>query len=281
MKRNAIIRIVLFSILALTLIVVLLGGIAFHAYGNHQTVIHEESDAPVVHDFTFSPRDIDTLKINWVSGTIHIEATDTDEISVNESASVSQKPMVLKQSGSTLYVEFCEDASGFSMNFGSSTHKDLYITVPRDWDFKKVKLDGASADVEVIQLSGKEFDIETASGNNTFRDCFLQELELDSASGDLNYSGIIEDKVKMSTASGKANLVLKAPPKAIKIDSVSGDLNLTLPENSGFTLEKSTVSGAFSSEFATVIEDGKTVCGDGACKIEVNGVSSSVTIKKS
>lgn len=280
MKQNAIVRIILFAILAIVLIFVLLGGIGLKRYRAPGIFVSKANDAPVIPETRFTTQEIDSLNINWASGTIHIEGTDDDEITVGESTVDGQKPMVLKKGGSTLYVEFSEDVSILSFNVGTNTTKDLYITVPKDWDFKKVELDGASADVEVLNLTGKEFDIDTASGNHTFQDCSLEKLEMDTASGDLNYSGSIRDKLKLSGASAQANLILLNAPKSIKIDSVSGDLNLTLPENCGFTLEKDTLSGSFSSEFDTHGDDGKVVHGDGECKIEVEGVSASVHIRK-
>ena len=64
------------------------------------------------------------------------------------------------------------------------------------------------------------------------------------------------------------------------METVSGDLNLTLPEDCGFTLEKDTVSGRFSSELPTTEQNGKIVYADGHCEIEVEGVSASVHIRK-
>ena len=64
------------------------------------------------------------------------------------------------------------------------------------------------------------------------------------------------------------------------MNSASGDLDLTLPADSGFTLEKSTMSGDFSSDFPTVSQNGKYLCGDGACRIDFNAASGDISIRK-
>ncbi len=62
------------------------------------------------------------------------------------------------------------------------------------------------------------------------------------------------------------------------MDSMSGDLNLTLPQDTGFRLKMDAMSSNFSSEFPTEKENGYHVCGDGRCRIHVSAMSGSVNI---
>ena len=57
-------------------------------------------------------------------------------------------------------------------------------------------------------------------------------------------------------------------------------MDLTLPEDCGFTVILDTLSGSCSTEQDTVKRDKKLIHGDGTCKIEVDGLSSSVHIRK-
>ena len=65
------------------------------------------------------------------------------------------------------------------------------------------------------------------------------------------------------------------------MDSMSGDLTLTLPEDAGFTVSLDAMSSDFSSDFPTVKKNKSYVCGDGHCKIEVSAMSGDVAILKS
>ena len=176
-------------------------------------------------------------------------------------------------------MQYCEGAIGLSFGSGSSLKKNLYVCVPQDWDCKELEIDAASATVQVENLTIEELAFSTASGTHTFTNCQVEKLKMETVSGNLDFTGSL-DKLDFNGVSAQANLVLINQPKSIQLESVSGDLNLTLPEDCGFTLDKDSLSGRGSSELETTEKDGKIVHGDGSCKIEVEGVSSSVHIRK-
>ena len=277
MKRNAIVRIVLFSILALALISVLMGGISMKLYNKRGIVIKKGSDAPVVQDNNFSTKDIDSLKISWVTGDIVIVPTDSQQIQVCEEILGSEEPMILKKGGSQLIVEYSQD--NLPIKVGNPSHKNLYIAVPQDWVCRQLEIDAASANVRVEHLTIEEVEVDTASGTHTFDLCAVQSLKMDTASGDLDFTGSL-DELDFNSASARADISLTNQPKSIKLDSMSGDLDLTLPEGCGFTVKKDTLSGSCTIEQDTVDHNGKLVHGDGACEIEINGLSSSVHIRE-
>lgn len=279
MKRNAILRIILFSFLAVVLVGVLISGIALKKYQMPGVVIRKSFEAPLVNEYEFDAREIDRLKIDWAAGKIVIVPVEGKNISVTEELLGGNKTMVLKKDGSTLYVEYCED--GISLTFGSNNNlkKNLYVSVPQGWDCKELEIDAASATVQVENLTIEEVESSTASGTHTFTNCHVEKLKMETVSGNLDFNGSL-DKLDFNGVSAQANLVLSNQPKSIQLESVSGDLNLTLPEGCGFTVDKDTVSGRVSSELETTEKDGKIVHGDGSCQIEVEGVSSSVQIRK-
>ncbi len=283
MKRNAIIRIVLFSILAVVLTMALLGGIGKKRYHNvHRTSTTEGTASVASQDAVSYSRPanaVEKLSISWVSGQITIEAADTDTITVSEDRADSQLPMVLKQDGSKLLVECCADSSPVFFNVGNQVNKNLYITVPQNWECKELEIDAASADVTVTGITAHEVEVDTASGEYRFQDCHVDSLEMDTASGGLEFTGTLR-KLDLDSASAGAKVNLSNHPKSIQIDSASGDLDLTLPEDCGFTVKLDTLSGSCSTEQDTVKRDEKLIHGDGTCKIEVDGLSSSVHIRK-
>ena len=279
MKRNAVFRLILFSILAVILVGALISGIALKSYQMPGVVIRKSFEAPLVNEYEFDAREIDRLKIDWAAGKIVIVPVEGKNISVTEELLGTDKTMVLKKDGSTLYVQYCEGAIGLSFGSGSSLKKNLYVCVPQDWDCKELEIDAASATVQLENLTIEELASSTASGTHTFTNCQVEKLKMETVSGNLDFNGSL-DKLDFNGVSAQANLVLSNQPKSIQLESVSGDLNLTLPEDCGFTLDKYSLSGRVSSELETTEKDGKIVHGDGSCEIEVEGVSSSVHIRK-
>lgn len=279
MKRNAVFRLILFSILAVILVGALISGIALKSYQMPGVVIRKSFESPLVNEYEFDAREIDRLKIDWAAGKIVIVPVEGKNISVTEEVLGTDKTMVLKKDGSMLYVQYCEGAIGLSFGSGSSLKKNLYVCVPQDWDCKELEIDAASATVQVENLTIEELASSTASGTHTFTNCQVEKLKMETVSGNLDFTGSL-DKLDFNGVSAQANLVLSNQPKSIQLESVSGDLNLTLPEDCGFTLDKDSLSGRVSSELETTEKDGKIVHGDGSCEIEVEGVSSSVHIRK-
>lgn len=278
MKRNAIFRIILFSFLAVVLVGVLISGIALKKYQMPGIVVRKSFDAPEVSGNKFNAGEIDRLKIEWAAGSIVLVPVEGNKISITEELLGGDESMVLKKDGSTLYVQYSEGAVGISFGSGS-LKKNLYITVPQDWDCKELEIDAASATVQVEHLTIEEVESSTASGTNIFTNCQVGTLKMETVSGDLNFTGTLE-KLDFNGVSAQLDLALTNAPKSIELESVSGDLNLTLPESCGFTVDKDTVSGRVSSELPTTEQNGKIVYADGHCEIEVEGVSASVHIRK-
>ena len=279
MKRNAIFRMILFGFLTVVLVGILISGIALKQYQVTGVVVRESADVLAVGGYSSPAKEVDRLKIEWAAGKIVIVPTDRDDITVTEELLGGDKTMVLKKDGSTLYVEYCED--NISLSFGSNNNlkKNLYISVPQDWDCKELEIDAASATVQVEHLTIEEVESSTASGTHIFTNCQVGTLKMETVSGDLNFTGTLE-KLDFNGVSAQLDLALTNAPKSIELESVSGDLNLTLPESCGFTVDKDTVSGRVSSELPTTEQNGKIVYADGHCEIEVEGVSASVHIRK-
>lgn len=278
MKRNAIFRIILFSFLAVVLVGVLISGIALKKYQMPGIVVRKSFDAPEVSGNKFNAGEIDRLKIEWAAGSIVLVPVEGNKISITEELLGGDESMVLKKDGSTLYVQYSEGAVGISFGSGS-LKKNLYITVPRDWECKELEIDAASATVQVENLTIEEVESSTASGTHTFTNCQVGTMKMETVSGDLNFTGTLE-KLDFNGVSAQADVVVTNFPKSIDVETISGDLNITLPKECGFTVDKDTVSGRFSSELPTTEQNGKIVYADGHCEIEVEGVSASVHIRK-
>ena len=211
------------------------------------------------------PAAIREIKIEWISGSVTVEPGDVQEITFLESGNGTDKyEMVWKQSGDELVIQYSKDSSiaGFGLHFGDGS-KDLTVTVPRGWVCDSLELDTASS----------------ASGTAKFENCTVSSLDVDTASGDVTFTGSLNE-LDFEAASASFTGVLENVPNLIKMDSMSGGLTLTLPEDAGFTVSLDAMSSDFSSDFPTVKKNKSYVCGDGHCKIDVSAMSGDVSILK-
>lgn len=273
MKGKAIARIVLFSMIALVLLCVLLAGLGLSSFAKPVSpkIVSVQSTGS---EHEFAPGEVSSIFISWASGDIDIQPADQDTVTVSEERSGGSS-MVVRHLGSTLEIEAGE--SKWRLGFGKSTQKDLSVRVPRDWLCQSLEISAAAADIRVDGLPITNVVLNTASGNCVFTDCTVEKMQVNTASGDLDYSGVLK-KLELKGASADCNLCLSDAPATIEMNTASGGLNLFLPDNCGFTLGRSSLSGAFQSDFATTTENDRIVCGDGACQITFSSLSGNINI---
>ncbi len=295
MKRNAVIRIILWSLA----IVLMTGVLGFFLLLNGPKHIRSEKPAETMNPIPvtepvagtgfeigdkveFAPDAISELEIEWVAGKILIEPAAVDRITIREDNNSDPKyAMFLRLSGKELKIQFCEEQVGtyFGIHTRSDIEKDLTILVPQDWTCKSLEIDCASASVEVNDMTIREVDFDGASGVCEFENCSVTEMDIDTASGNIRFIGTLE-MLDCDAASASVYAVLSNTPKRLDMDSMSGDLDITLPEDAGFTLAMDAMRKDFTSDFETSVKNGNYVCGDGRCRINVDALSGDVTIRR-
>lgn len=223
------------------------------------------------------------IKIEWVAGDITIEPAIDNRITVEETlVSDEAYQMVHKVSGDKLTIRFCEEKlleRGFGISLGEEIHKNLTIRIPKSVSLNSLDVDAASATMTVKNLVIQEVDFDGASGTCTFENCAVEELDVDTASGDVTFTGTLQE-LDCDAASSSVRAVLDNVPRSIDMDSMSGDLDLTLPDFAGFTVAMDAMSSDFISDFDTTVRNGNYVCGDGSCRIDMDAMSGDVYIRR-
>ena len=226
--------------------------------------------------------DITALDIDWVAGDVKIMVTDGEEIVVTEHADhgIPEEYALQLEADNTLRIRYSNDVWGIDM-----PEKDLTVLLPRTVaeNLTAVDLSGVSADFAVDKLTVREsFSFDTTSGKlkTEVLTATGAKADVNSVSGDIELDGSFRE-VKASSTSGEIDLKLRNGPAAVEVSTVSGEVDVELPAGTGFTLDYSTVSGELEYDFPlTKSKDGKYVCGDGACRIEVGTTSGSLSVER-
>jgi len=303
MKANAIARIIIWSIVLVFLAGILL--LAIHKVDIRlseaipQSVLMENipvdqvelsvgpvasSDGEQVSMGAVNGQKIQNLEIDWAAGSITLRPSqETDTIRFWDDYSGEEKyQLYYTTKGDTLKIQFCEsdwEDLSFGIHFGKTLEKDLVVEIPENLNLATLEIDAASAKLEVHDLTISQVELDTASGAVGFENCVVQHLDVDTASGDVIYTGSLTTlDCEAASASIVANL--NNIPQAMELSTASGNLDITLPENAGFSAHMSALSGKFQSEFGYAEVGGRYVCGDGACRIEVSAMSGNVHIRK-
>lgn len=280
MRTNAIIRIVLFCIAIVVLLSILGVGIAANMFAIDLDFFGADPDVTVSSEGSADGSQIRDISIEWAAGSITIVPGDGDDICFAESGAANeQEIMNWKVSGDELKIQFQKPAVSFGIGFTSTGSKDLVITVPRDWTCDTLSIDAAAAQIDVRQLTIREVDFDGASGDCFFTDCAIDSIDMDTASGNVTLSGTMNE-MEFDGASSDCTLVLSNCPHRIEMDMASGDLDLTLPDDCGFTARLEALSGDLETDFEVTRSGGGFVSGDGACRIDVSAMSGNVCIRK-
>jgi len=222
------------------------------------------------------------IEIEWAAGSIRIQPKDITEIRIAEKGvNQSEKPMVWKVRDGKLAIQFAENMKislGTGLNWGDFS-KELIIEVPADWQCNSLEVTAAVASLEVSNLTIREMEFDGASGTCVFDNCNVEKLDLDTASGDVRFTGSLQ-QLDCDAASADIVLELTNVPRSLDMDTASGDLDVTLPADAGFTVSMDTMSGDFDSDFETTSRNGSHVAGNGRCRIDVDGMSGNVNIRK-
>lgn len=246
-----------------------------------ETEVYETvAEDPTGDTLVFEADQVKKLEIEWAAGDILIQPTDSNQITVSESRnSKKQDPLVWKLNNGELSIEFTGEDDFFSLPDLKDHAKDLTLYVPRDWICMSLEVDAASATLEVNGLTVTEVEFDGASGRCEFRDCNVERMDVDTASGDIRFFGSLQH-LEVDAASANVQAVLTNIPSRIHMDSMSGDLDVTLPEDAGFTLTMEGLSTSFHTDFTTENRNGDILCGDGSCRIHLNAMSGDVFLRK-
>ena len=226
--------------------------------------------------------DITALSIDWVAGDVKIMVTAGEEIVVTEHVDrgIPEEYALCLETDNTLRIRYSNDVWGIDM-----PEKDLTVLLPRTVaeNLTEVDLSGVSADFAVGKLTVRDaFSFDTTSGKLEMQSMNAPQAKatVSSVSGNVELDGSFRE-VKAGSTSGEIDLMLRNAPAAVEVSTVSGEVDVELPAGTGFTLDYSTVSGELECDFPlTKSVDGKYVCGDGACRMEIGTTSGSLSVER-
>lgn len=286
MKTSAVIRIVIWSLAALILTGLLVGGIAlkgaWSGLGDFSVGITGNvysGDYNIGGGSINEP--VNAVSVDWVSGKIDISSYDGDAVEISETA-VDDEDYKLRYRVENGKLTVHSEKSGFSFGIITRPKKELTIKIPRAYaqELTELKINSSSAEIKISGLTvSQTVEIDTVSGGVKAKELTAASLECNTVSGDIKASGAIEH-FDLDSTSGSAEIVTSVPLKSLETDTVSGSVTVTVPESGGFALEFDTVSGDLDCEFPLTRKNGKHIYADGAAEFEADSTSGDFTVKK-
>ncbi|MEG1547602.1 MAG: DUF4097 family beta strand repeat-containing protein [Clostridia bacterium] len=311
MNASLIIKIVCWSIVALVLIGVLISGLFGFSIGRlwpsrfspSPDNDYEYSGPDASGAYSVPAAGINDISIGWINGNVTITAYDGDDITFAETSPNQALDPKFKLhyriSGSKLIIEYWDEDAKL-IRLPNKLTKNLELNIPASIAKSLVSLEveGISAHVTASAISCTEIDLSTisgtieltivsanelsvssTSGELNIAECTCDKLDAESISGHINFAGTA-NMINSETVSGRADYMLSSCPASISADTVSGSVNIGIPENDGFKARIDKVSGHLSTDFPVTMEDDYTVYKNGTSSFKISTVSGNVSINK-
>lgn len=245
-----------------------------------------------------SVSDITEICVNWVSGSVKIEESDTDKITFSEKSSLDSEKdsigestenkelseslkMRYKTDGGKLTIQYCKSGLRVRAAAIKDLKKDLTIYVPKGSDFSGIKADVVSSDVYMADIKAAKIELNSVSADMKLIDCEVDRIKCDTVSGGLKISteDMLND-MEMNSVSGNLEISAKSVNK-IDINSVSANAELSLKEFN-FTLKLSGVSTKLEADGISYekTDEKKYKFGDGTGDVSFESVSGKVRLEE-
>ena len=211
---------------------------------------------------TFAASDVSELNIDWVSGTVTIEAYDGTEVAISETTedalTDSTTMHYFLESDGTLNIRF--GIPGMKAQGENLPDKNLLVRVPRTLRLDEVEMNGVGQSVQMDSVRCSTLEMNSVSRQITLNECEIKDIEVNSVSTNVEAT-------------------FSKMPEDIELNNVSGNTLLYVPEDAGITLEYNGLVSDFYSELPVARKGKNKVIGNGACEIECNSVSGELAIK--
>ena len=278
-------RIILWLIVAIVLTILLIGLLI----SNVELInIFSKENEYIVYENEFDVSNIETINLDWTSGSINIYKYDSNKIKVVQKSryELTEEQLVnINYKDETILIKEGKKKIGFFfLGFGSkSSNLDVYLP-DKEFEEVSVKLSSGKASLEKINSnkinvkvsSGKidiskiisqNIKINVLSGSVLMNDVKTTSLDCEVTSGKIEINSIYTDILNASVKSGKINIDGSAKKMDLKTTSgkiavcndvlpekldakvTSGRIDIAIPENEGFEVSYSLSSGSFKSDF--------------------------------
>lgn len=194
---------------------------------------------------TFDADSFQSLDLDVTSGTVDIKCVSDGPVRVIESGRVAKGVTAYDAAtqnlaeirGSTLKI------NQFDCDDERALDRTVTIELPRE-------------------LADNMMDISAnvGSGDLTITDIACQDFDLTLGSGDVEFAGTVTDTLNAKVGSGDVTFELyQAPAKSMDVCVDSGDVEITVPNSTGFKASLTVGSGDFESDFLPLGYDGETI----------------------
>lgn len=186
---------------------------------------------------------VSSMSIAWIAGIVEIVPVSGDEIRISETCETTlndETALCWRVENGRLEIKYSARRDELPVKY-------LRIELPETIEFEDVAADMTTSSISAEGLTMKKLSVSSVSGNVIFRNCTVGTVVAETVSGEVQIGMRNADaKLKINTVSGNVSLLVpEGMQPSVRFGSVSGDMvhsiDCTVSENAAFSIE--TVSG--------------------------------------
>lgn len=148
----------------------------------------------------------------------------------------------------------------------------------------RLSVDTGSGRVTGNTVQADRFDVDTGSGSVEISGVRSRQVGIDTGSGSVRLDNVETSELSVETGSGSVNVDLRSKLARADIDTGSGGVTFTVPDDFGATIHLSTGSGGISVDQPVRITHKKRdllrgTIGDGSAQIKIDTGSGGIRIR--
>ena len=288
MRNNTNIQKTVIWLVVIAVVSLTIAAIAFFSTENYMVSFRDRNNFEgnsIDEVKTFGIYQLKEIYIHSVSSDVSVFSTDEEEIKIHfygRTALKSEKAspkLITNLEGSKLKIEIEYPKVIF---YNADVVLDVYI--PQDYT-GNINIDAVSADVDISNLDINNFQCKTVSGDLKIKSLGSDNLTLNTTSGEVNIMDFTGN-LKADSVSGDINVRYRVFDNNIDVKTISGKVEIDLPQYAEFYLKTNTVSGEVVAKFPiTIISFNKMkqlegTVGTGDNRIIIDTVSGDIYINK-
>lgn len=186
---------------------------------------------------------VSSLNLAWIAGIVEIVPVSGDEIKISETCENSlddETALCWRVENGRLEIKYSARRDELPVKY-------LRIELPETIELEDVAVDMTTSSISAEGMTMEKLSVSSVSGNVIFRNCTIGTVTAETVSGEVQIGMRNADaKLKINTVSGNVSLLVpEGMQPSVRFSSVSGDMvhsiDCTVSENAAFSVD--TVSG--------------------------------------
>jgi len=252
MNAEAIVKVVIWSLILLVLVAILFVGLA----GNFDlgrlfnfnlgSYTYANAELYSVGASSINAADIRSVEIHWVNGGVDIVQSGADYVTFTEDYAGTLEPdeqLRYMVDGGKLIIQYRAPLSGV-FNWGGSFKKTLTVKLPRGLELSDVTVRCVSAKIDADGVTANVADLKSTSGSVSARSFDCGNITLSSTSGSVSARDCTARLTLTATSTSGSVTVDNSTANEIYAKSISGSVTVN---GTSETLSAKTTSGRVSA----------------------------------